>query len=145
MADREETAIRNCDMCGKVCQKYWTRCRNCRGKAKFDAAKEIGDDGGPYFVFGGDQYYWDIADAIDDGVEWLAPCIKTYPRIVADNVLDCVLDDMHEDASVDDLNEVEAFHEAVAAFNEAQTARSYWPDETRKIRVPLPSYPESRG
>ena len=40
------------------------------------------------------------------------------------------------DASVDDLVATEPFIEAVKAFNDAQTQRTFWADEKRKIRVP---------
>jgi hypothetical protein len=111
------------------------RCGDCRLSAKLAKAVEVEDDGGPYFEFGGDRYYHDLDDAAEDGVEWVSPTTVTYPKLNADSILECLLDDMHEDASVNDLDGVVAFEAAVAAFNEAQTCRSFWPDETRKIRV----------
>jgi len=46
-----------------------------------------------------------------------------------DDVLENLLGDMFEDASVDDL-------EGVEAFNAAQKTQTWWGDEKRKIRVP---------
>jgi hypothetical protein len=43
---------------------------------------------------------------------------------------------MHEDASVDDLDAVDAFYAAVEAFNKAQKTQSWWGDNKRKIAVP---------
>jgi len=121
--------------CGAKCPKYWTACEDCREQKLLDAAVEVADDGGPYFKFGGDTYYQDLEYARDDGCEWVSPCTITYPKIDADDVLDSLLSDMHEDASVDDLNGVGAFYAAVEAFNKAQTQQTWWGDSKRKINV----------
>lgn len=131
--------------CGAECPKYWTACADCRLKKKLAAATEIPDDGGPYFEFGGDRYYHEIEDAAEDGVEWVCPCTVTYPQISGDDVLDGLLCDMHEDASIDDLDAVAEFMAAVDAFNKAQTTASYWGDETRKIRVPAQAIEARQG
>lgn len=125
-----------CSYCGNDCPKGWTACSDCRLAKKLEAAEEVPDDGGPYFAFGGDTFYHELQDAAEDSLEWLSPCTVTYPQISADSVLENLLDDMHEDASTDDLDAAAAFCEAVDAFNKAQTTKSYWPDEKRKIRVP---------
>ena len=129
----------DCDICGTKCPKYWTRCGECRLRIKLENAAEIEDDGGPYFEFGGDRYYQDIGTAAEDGVEWVAPCTKTFPRINGWSVLENLLDDMHEDASTDDLDGVEEFLAAVDVFNKIQSTASYWADEKRKIRVTVQS------
>lgn len=125
-----------CDICGCDTPQYSLRCTNCRYKAKLEAAVEVPDDGGPYCAFNGDTYYHELEEAADAGLEWVSPCTITYPRIDADSVLESLLDDMHEDASTDDMDGVDAFYEAVKVFNEAQTTRSYFGDDKRKIRVP---------
>lgn len=122
--------------CGEECPKGWTRCGACRLNDKLAKAVEIPDDGGPYCAFGGDTYYHEMDQAADDGAEWVSPCNITYPRIDPDSVLENLLDDMHEDASVDDLDGTDAFIAAVKVFNEAQKTRLLWGDDTRKIRVP---------
>lgn len=125
-----------CDMCGCDTPEYWTRCDKCRYEAKLEAATEVPDDGGPYCTFDGDTYYTELEEAADNGHQWVSPCHITYPKIDADDVLDNLLSDMHEDASVDDLDGVDAFYQAVKAFNEAQTYQSWFGDNKRKIRVP---------
>lgn len=125
-----------CDICKCKTPQYWTRCDSCRYDVALDAAQEVPDDGGPYCAFNGDTYYHDLEEARDDDVEWVSPCHVTYPRIDADNVLEGLLDDMHEDASVDDLDATGPFYEACEAFNEAQKTQSWFGDVKRKIRVP---------
>lgn len=125
-----------CDMCGCETRQYWTRCDRCRYEAKLAAATEVPDDGGPYCAFDGDTYYTELDQAADDGHQWVSPCNVTYPKIDADDVLENLLGDMFEDASVDDLEGVEAFNAAVEAFNVAQKTKTWWGDEKRKIRVP---------
>lgn len=122
--------------CGAECPKFYTSCDSCRYEKKLAAAKEVPDDGGPYCAFDGDTYYSDMDEAADDGCEWVSPCEITYPKIDGDDLLDSLISDMHEDASVDDLVGVDALLEAVKVFNEAQTQQSWWADTKRKIRVP---------
>lgn len=125
-----------CNNCGAECQKGWLACEPCRFAKKFEAAVEVPDDGGPYCAFDGDTYYHELAEAADDGCEWVSPCHVTYPKIDADDVLENLLGDMHEDASTDDLEAVEAFYAAVDAFNKAQKTQSWFGDDKRRIRVP---------
>ena len=75
----------------------------------------------------------------------ICPTKEVPPTLDADDIIDGLLSDMHEDADVDDLNGVDAFFAAVKAFNEAQTTRTYWADETRKIRVPAPAGGKDHG
>lgn len=126
-----------CQYCESECPKGWTACGACRFARKLEAAAEVEDDGGPYFEFLGDRMYHELREAAEDGVEWVSPCTETYPQLNADNILENLLDDMHEDASVDDLDATEAFCAAVEAFNTAQTTQTYWADVKRKIRVPV--------
>jgi len=121
--------------CGAECPKYWTSCYQCQYKRKLEAAEEVPDDGGPYCAFDGDAYYQDLEYARDDDCEWVSPCTITYPKIDADDVLDNLLSDMHEDAEVGDLNGVDEFIAAVEAFNKAQTQQTWWGDSKRKINV----------
>ena len=125
--------------CGAECPKSWTACETCRFKKKFDAAVEVDDDGGPYFEFDGDRYYHDLSEAAADGVDWVCPTTVTYPRLDADSIFENLMDQMHEDASPDDLDATKKFRAAVARFNKAQTTASYWMDSKRKIRVPRDS------
>lgn len=126
----------NCQYCGVECGKGWTACEACRLQRKLEAAVEVPDDGGPYCEVGGDTYYSGMDEVQDAGLEWVSSCIISYPRIDADSVLENLLDDMHEDASTDDMDGVPAFYAAVKAFNEAQTHQSWFGDDKRKIRVP---------
>lgn len=125
-----------CQYCGEQCSKSFTACEACRYQRKLDEATEIPDDGGPYCLFDGDTYFSDMHEAQDFGAEWVSPCTVTYPRIDADSVLENLLDDMHEDASVDDMDGVNEFYAAVEAFNKAQRCQSWFGDPRRKIQVP---------
>lgn len=125
-----------CQYCGEQCSKSFTACETCRYQRKLDVATEITDNGGPYCLFDGDTYFMEMEEAQDFGAEWVSPCIVSYPQIDADNVLENLLDDMHEDASIDDMKGVEEFCAAVKAFNQAQDCPSYFGDDKRKIRVP---------
>jgi hypothetical protein len=125
-----------CDMCGCETRQYWTRCDSCLYAAKLEAATEVPDDGGPYCAFDGDTYYTELDQAADDACLWVSPCHVTYPKIDADAVLDGLLSDMYEDATIDDLDGVTEFYAAVKAFNEAQRTQSWWGDDKRKIKVP---------
>lgn len=124
-----------CDTCGDETSKGWTRCINCRELAKLEKAIEIEDDGGPYCRFGGDTYYFDIDEARDDGCEWVSPCTVHYPRIDIDDIFENLTSEMFEDASVDDLDGVDALCAAVKVFNESQRTPTFFGDDSRKIRV----------
>ena len=125
----------NCDTCGCETPKGWTRCESCRFDRVFNAAEEIADNGGPYCAFDGDIYYHDLEEAHDDGCEWVSPCHIEYPRLDSDSILEGLLEDMHEEASTDDLEGVDEFVAAVKAFNDAQRCQSWWGDNKRKINV----------
>lgn len=125
-----------CNYCSAECPKGWTACDTCRCQRKLDAAVEVPDDGGPYCAFDGDIYFTEMEQATDAGLEWVSPCEITYPKIDAISVLENLLDEMHEDASVDDMDGVDEFFAAVEAFNKAQRTQSWFGDVKRKIRVP---------
>ena len=125
-----------CDTCGGETAKGWTRCGDCRFAARLEKAEEVPDDGGPYCEFLGDTYYMSMEEAQDAGVEWVSPCCTVYPRLDADSILELATEEMFEDASVDDLDGVEAFYAAVKAFNDAQRTPTFFGDDKRKIRVP---------
>lgn len=125
-----------CRYCGAECHKGWLACGACRYEKALESAVEVPDTGGPYCEFDGDTCYSHLDEARDDGCEWVSPCEITYPRIDPDTVLDSLLSDMHEDASVDDLDAVDALYEAIEAFNKAQKTQSWWGDNKRKIAVP---------
>jgi len=125
----------NCSSCGSETPKGLTKCKTCRLAEKLNKATEIPDNGGPYCNFDSDTYYFDIEEARDDGLEWVAPCEATYPHVNAYDVLERLTEEMFEDASLDDLNGVEEFLDAVAAFNKAQNTPTFWGNEKFKINV----------
>ena len=135
----------NCQDCGKETYKGWLRCQDCSDQRKLDAATEVPDNGGPYCQFNGDSYYHDLEQAADDGLLWVSPCDATFPRIDPDNVLDGLLSDMFEDASVDDLDGVDAFYAAVKAFNDAQKTPTFFGNNKFKIKVPAQGIEASGG
>ncbi|WP_310533378.1 hypothetical protein, partial [Novosphingobium sp.] len=120
-----------CDTCECETPKGWTRCESCRFKARLEAAVEVPDDGGPYCAFDGDEYFQELDQAADAGLEWVSPCDITYPRIDPADIYDSLLSDMHEDASIDDLNATAALDAAIDAFNKAQTQQSWFGDVKR--------------
>lgn len=127
-----------CKHCGSETPKGWVSCDSCRYKAALEKAVEVPDNGGPYCAFDGDTYYHDMVEAADAGLEWVSPCTITYPKIDIEDVLDGVISDMHDDASIDDLEGVDALDAAIKAFNEAQKTQTWFGDNSRKIRVPAP-------
>ncbi len=131
--------------CGAECPKHWTACDTCRLAKKLNAAVEVVDNGGPYFGFGDDQMFHEMEEAADAGHEWVCPCTEVYPSIDADSILENLTSEMCEDASVDDLDGVDALCAAIDAFNKAQTTRTYWADEKRKIRVPASAIEARQG
>lgn len=131
--------------CGEKCPKHWTSCEACRLAKRLEDAVEVPDNGGPYFGFDSDRMYHELEEAADDGHEWVWPSNVMYPKIDPDSVLENLYDEMFEDAGVDDLVGVDAFYEAVKAFNEAQTTRTYWADMKRRIRVPAQAIEARQG
>lgn len=125
----------NCSYCGVEVSKGWLACRDCRISKKIEAAVEVEDDGGPYFGFDDDQMFHEMEEARNAGHEWVCPTTTTYPRLDADSIFENLTEEMFDDASPDDLNGTVELEVAIKAFNEVQTAATYWADEKRKIRV----------
>ncbi len=132
-----------CKDCGCETPKGWLSCDACLRSNALERAVEVPDNGGPYCAFNGDEYFHDMEEAQFAGLEWVSPCDITYPNIDIDGVLDQIISDMHEDASIDDLNGVDALEAAIKAFNDAQTTQSWFGDCKRKIRVP--ALPDTKG
>lgn len=87
-------------------------------------------------VYLDDRYFSDVEDAIDSYLpgqepEYVWACKdQGVPQANADSIYENLLDNMWEDADVDDLNGVDELKAAVKAFNEAN----------RSITVFVPDY-----
>lgn len=93
-------------------------------------------------VFLDDEYFNDVADAIDDYEEGQEPeyvwaCKDVgVPRATAENIYENLLENMWEDADASDLNGVVELEAAIEAFNEANKSTPvYYPDYSTAILV----------
>jgi len=120
-----------CSDCGEQCSKHFTKCDKCRRTSAFDRAEKV-DAATVEHCFGyNGGFYQEVEEAVDAGEPWVFDATFTPFRIDPDNIIDNILDDHHEDASVDDLKGVDALLAAIGAFNKAQTSGSYFPDNKR--------------
>ncbi len=128
------------------------KCSPCnsaeRDARRIEKAEEIDDHDGPIYDDGRERYYsgldefmdW-LTDALEDGQdedelslpEWVYPCtVKPFGPLDASSVVENELCDHHEDAEVDDLDELQAFLDTWCA---KQTLASWEPDFDKKISV----------
>lgn len=120
-----------CTDCGEQCSKHYTKCDKCRKTSAFAKAEKIDVATVDHcFGYGGD-FYCEVEEAEKAGEPWVFASTFTPYQIDPNSVLENVLDNHHEDASVDDLNGVRALVDAIQAFNEAQTSGTYFEDRKR--------------
>ena len=130
---------RKCNDCeNMVGSKHYTACAECREKKRFAKYEQISADEIDDYCFGedGGEMFYSIEDAVDAGVKWVHPALplRTF-SIDIEQVLEHCLEDHHEDASMDDLNGVEALVAAIEAFNAAQTSGTYEADTKRVANI----------
>ena len=156
---RTEEGAANCHgerlcACGGKLERFYSTCSNCRDKEwrekealkeqeRFNAAKKITEaeyDGG--MVYCGNNYYDSVEDAVDGYLkgqepEYVWACTDVgVVKATTESLYENMLENMWEDASVDDLNGVDALEAAVKAFNEANESICVWePDYTTAILV----------
>jgi len=135
-----------CSVCGVGVDKYWTMCATHRLQARLRRAVQV--DGGSWAdpvqsnELEGD---WGegFSSNIDALLEWcddestLAPifcypCNPTNLRLDAEQMLEHVTSDMHEEAN-DEIVDANGLHDFIAAWNAKQTCVSWYPDTTRVI------------
>lgn len=153
-----------CACGGKIEDRYGDLCSNCRMKERrskdaareaerFEKATKITES--EYkgeMVYVDDRYSDCIEDAIDNYLpgqepEYVWACKdQAVPFANAESIYENLLDNMWEDASVDDLNGIDELEAAVKAFNEANRSISVFvPDYSTAILVntrPLEEIPQ---
>lgn len=104
-------------------------------RRKIAAAKEV-KDLDYCFSDDGDGFYMSIADAADAGETGVFGAeFKPY-QINLGNVIDNVIDDHHDDASVDELAGVDELVAAIENFNKNQKMGSYEMNDKEWQRIP---------
>ncbi|MGM4906296.1 hypothetical protein AB8B21_05535 [Tardiphaga sp. 866_E4_N2_1] len=126
----------SCQHCGAQCEKLWTACEACRRAKRLASAKQV-----PHgeieecFGFDGGEFYRSPVDAADDGEDWVyASTFRTF-SIDGERLDESILDDHHEDASIDDLVGHAELWAAIEKFNAAQTSGSFDQDQFRIANV----------
>jgi hypothetical protein len=124
--------------CGKVIERrFYEKCNACDDRewrekriaeefARFEKAKKITDS--EYtgdMISDGENFYSDLEDALDRYLEGQEPeylwaCKDVgVPKASAEGIYDHLLENMWEDADVNDLCGIDELEAAIAAFNEA--------------------------
>jgi hypothetical protein len=141
--------------CGKKIEvRYHSECSECwlkksraeeakREAERFEKAAKIpASEYKGAMVYDNDKFYEEIEDAIDGYLEGQEPeyvwaCKDVgIPQATTESLYENILENMWEDADVDDLNGVDELEKAVAAFNSANALiHVYQPDYTTAILV----------
>lgn len=125
-----------CRHCGAECPKHWLACDACRRKERFEKATKVPLDGVDYcFGFDSGDFYSSPEDAADAGEDWVYLTTFRPFEVDGERVDEMILDDHHEDASIDDLKGRDELWAAFDKFNKAQTSGSYDQDNTRIASV----------
>jgi len=129
--------------CSECDGKEWKEKERKREAERFEVATKIkaADYKGEH-VYLGDKYYDSVEDAIDEYLDGQEPeyvwaCKdKQLPEVDLEDVTCNLLDNMWEDAEVDDLNGIDELEAALKAFNEANKSIQLWePDYSVAILV----------
>ena len=131
---------RQCDECYTA---DWKEKERQKEAGRFEAATKIPEsDYAGSHIFHNDHYYESVEEAIDGYIEGQEPeyvwaCkAKRLPLIDLGDVTCNLLDNMWEDAEIDDLYGVEELDAALKAFNEANAKlEMYEPDYSTAILV----------
>jgi hypothetical protein len=158
-ASKEQADIchgeRICACGATIKSRYQSQCDECwrkdsqekeatKERERFEKATKI-----PYaeykgeMVMDGDDYFNDLEEVLDrylDGQEpeyvWACEDVGC-PKANIDNIVENMLENMWEDADINDLNGVAELEAAVEAFNKAnESIRVYIPDYTTAILIP---------
>jgi hypothetical protein len=156
--EKAATECCTCSYCGKPVEKdkYGARhtshdeCRNAdwarQDQERLDKAVEVTDYFGPFLL--GDDYCEGMEDVVEQlecntepGDEWpefIYACKEKKPCLKIDlDDLQHKVEDLWEDADLDDFNGVPELEAAMRAFNAANADRAvYREDRTRKVRIP---------
>lgn len=146
---------RLCSCGNKITRGYQKHCDNCESEAwkekerkkeseRFESATKISEsEYSGDMVFHGDSYFHSVEEAVDGYLEGHEPeyvwaCQdRGLPKIDLEDITCNLIDNMWEDACTDDLNGVDEFETAIAAFNKSNETISVWyPDYKIAILVP---------
>lgn len=120
-----------CSRCGAQTEKFSTMCNPCRREKAFEKAEKI-DPATLTVCFGWDGDIYNSAEEAQEANEpWVFAAEFVPFQLSADSIIESMLSDHHEDASLDDLEGVSELKAAIKAFNEAQTGGSYFEDRKR--------------
>lgn len=141
--------------CGNKIERYYSTCSACRDKAwkaeqaikekaRFEAAEKVSyADYKGGMLYDGDRYHDDL-EALEDHLfdsplpEYVWACKDIgVTKASTESLYENMLENMWEDADVNDLNGVDELEAAVAAFNEANASISVWePDYSTAVLLP---------
>ena len=132
-----------CEVCKAETYQYHTLCGACRDQKQMDKAKEVVYEGGPVYDDATDQYYADLSDYLDstdpgDEAEFVYLCkvdrlCEENAGELADRFVENLLQEHHEDARVENVDELEA---SIRKWLDKQTLETWHPDYSKKVRVP---------
>jgi hypothetical protein len=113
-------------LCEECEHKEWTEKEQKKEQERFEQATKITEDEytGDH-VYCGDDYYESVEYAVDQFLpgqepEYVWACKPTrLPRVDLEDVTSNLLDNMWDDADINDLNGVEELETALEAFNKA--------------------------
>ena len=139
--------------CNECEHKEWKEKEREKEAEGFEAATKIKESEytGDH-VYCGDKYYDSVEDAIDQYLvgqepEYVWAC-RTHgiPTVDVEDVTTNILDNMWDEADINDLNGVEELEEALKAFNKANESIQLWePDYTTAILVEKRDNGEEQG
>jgi hypothetical protein len=145
---------RVCSCGGKITGRYQAKCDSCQGKEwkaeeavreqdRFEKAQKIAES--DYYgdmVSDGDKFYDSVEEAIDGYLvgqepEYVWACKNIgVPLATTESLYENLLENMWEEADVNDLNGVDELEDAVTAFNEAnKSIHVYHPDYSKAILI----------
>jgi hypothetical protein len=132
--------------CGEKMPQYWVACHSCSSRTstanRTEKATEIEQFDGAVYCAQRDKYWSNLEefqdwaacrDEDEDLPEWLFTCAaKKFARIDASDVVQSELEEHHEDAEVDDIEELQEF---LNKWCDKQSLESLQPDYSRKLSV----------
>ena len=133
--------------CGVEISRWITQCYACREQAIIDAATKV-EPSAPLLIIDSDTWFDGLSDAMDEySGRWAHPCddepLSINPKRMAVNLRERVIEDMCEEAFEDAEDQVKgadaleaAFAAALEIFNDAQTARIYFPRVKEVFQIP---------
>ena len=135
---------RLCEDCGKEIESYRIVCEPCYEKRQFDKAEKLTYAQWDGWVqrdgYGYNEGYFESVDDLlqhceDEDIEppdWVFCCESREHKLNADDILDNMLSDAHEDAR-DCIVDEEELCRFVKEWNAKQTVATYYPDYSKVV------------